>query len=291
MISRSDRLGSSPHTRGAQSPSALAGACGGIIPAYAGSTTWPSSSTTREPDHPRIRGEHMTSSGVIASSPGSSPHTRGALGPAPRALQRERIIPAYAGSTRPGSGRTVGPWDHPRIRGEHRGGHVGGPGGGGSSPHTRGAPPASGPGPAAVRIIPAYAGSTRRRAGSGPWGADHPRIRGEHASLAQCAMSASGSSPHTRGARPGLGGPGRRRGIIPAYAGSTDRAGLPEGAGPDHPRIRGEHCWPSATPSAAPGSSPHTRGAHAVGARDLPDPGIIPAYAGSTYERVVKEAE
>ena len=50
----------------------------------------------------------------------------------------------------------------------------------------------------------------------------------------------------------------------------------------DHPRIRGEHRNPVRFSIRSDGSSPHTRGAHAVGARDLPDAGIIPAYAGST---------
>ena len=50
-----------------------------IIPAYAGSTfvfaTW----SAKTADHPRIRGEHIVKSGVILTTRGSSPHTRGAL--------------------------------------------------------------------------------------------------------------------------------------------------------------------------------------------------------------------
>ena len=50
-----------------------------------------------------------------------------------------------------------------------------------------------------------------------------------------------GSSPHTRGARgPGWAG-GIRRGIIPAYAGSTRRVSVGLVDRRDHPRIRGEH--------------------------------------------------
>ena len=71
-------------------------------------------------------------------------------------------------------------------------------------------------------------------------------------------------------------------GIIPAYAGSTCcYPSSPKSPG-DHPRIRGEHPSPTASPWPTPGSSPHTRGAPA----GLPTTSnrirIIPAYAGST---------
>ena len=111
--------GSSPHTRGALAGRELQLGGHRIIPAYAGSTDFPS--RTARP------------------GPGSSPHTRGALGPAPGALQRERIIPAYAGST---ESEVHGPCpcpDHPRIRGEHVIPSRNVNGVTGSSPHTRGA--------------------------------------------------------------------------------------------------------------------------------------------------------
>ena len=177
---------------------------------------------------------------------GSSPHTRGALG-----------VHLLVEAAR---------WDHPRIRGEHsttlwlyR---------------------------AAFRIIPAYAGSTvepdtydEDQEGSSPHtrGApypsasihwphqDHPRIRGEHhyglefgneyvriipayagstASPSARPMSREGSSPHTRGA-------------------PNAAHGKPSGLR-DHPRIRGEHSLPYRHPTRLSG--------------------IIPAYAGSTFE-------
>ena len=154
--------------------------------------------------------------------------------------------------------------DHPRIRGEHSGVH-----------RTYRRP--SG-------IIPAYAGST-------------PRVKVR-------LLAGMGSSPHTRGARPGA--PPRLR---------------PAG---DHPRIRGEHTVPvlwqldhlgiipayagstgtlSRSIPRCQGSSPHTRGAPGIhrssasACRDHPrirgehsdahttegaPTGIIPAYAGST---------
>ena len=193
-----------------------------------------------------------------------------------------RIIPAYAGSTcrrlvlcpcRP---------DHPRIRGEHTPACVGDGIRAGSSPHTRGAPikrirdvPRRG-------IIPAYAGSTRRRHRA--WGRflDHPRIRGEHAGAGRERRLPWGSSPHTRGARPDPPRCADRPGIIPAYAGSTSRRSCAGRLPWDHPRIRGEHLRQVTGKGQQHGSSPHTRGAPHDGAGVLIALRIIPAYAGST---------
>ena len=101
-------------------------------------------------------------------------------------------------------------------------------------------------------------------------------------SLAQEADE--GSSPHTRGARIiALAGVVWKR-IIPAYAGSTPLSGALARPSRDHPRIRGEHARGLPYAFWRLGSSPHTRGAHTRRC-DRGDPsGIIPAYAGSTFE-------
>ena len=259
----------------------------GIIPAYAGSTacvgtmkrvTSGSSPHTRGApyatkaplcvkwDHPRIRGEHQErwqsshpSEGIIPayagstygqalcyiSSKGSSPHTRGApRHPTPRG---------------------PGPRDHPRIRGEHHGRGV-------RERRVRG-------------IIPAYAGSTLdcKRPSPTAWGSS-PHTRGARLAM-PCPRSRAGDHPRIRGEHPAPHDPLRIvRGIIPAYAGSTPQNAMCQqfcqGSSPhtrgartttwswgttrrDHPRIRGEH--------------------HSWRAPSLPLPGIIPAYAGSTY--------
>ena len=274
--------GSSPHTRGAPSSSVVLSVGSGIIPAYAGSTPTPSTSSSATWDHPRIRGEH---SGMADSSPttaGSFPHTRGArTGLADESLPA-RIIPAYAGSTPvsrsgPGSAR-----DHPRIRGEHveKAGETSL--GTGSSPHTRGAPLVA----YAVRgrhgIIPAYAGSTHGRAGELWRRGDHPRIRGEHAGSGASGLTSKGSSPHTRGARHRTAAPCARPRIIPAYAGSTSSTTRRRRGTRDHPRIRGEHTTLRYPTDVVRGSSPHTRGAPRGRPRARALRGIIPAYAGST---------
>ena len=215
------REGSSPHTRGALDPESLTLEDIRIIPAYAGSTDARRSSSTVISDHPRIRGEHLVRLKSSRNGRGSSPHTRGAPASSSSACARRRIIPAYAGSTRPRRRLRHRRQDHPRIRGEHV--HPGNemPIGEGSSPHTRGARPTSLSSARSQRIIPAYAGSTPPRASRTSGTRDHPRIRGEHKAFDKHMARLDGSSPHTRGARtcrPGRDGAER---IIPAYAGST----------------------------------------------------------------------
>ena len=201
---------------------------------------------------------------------GSSPHTRGARG----------VLCLSPGT----------PGDHPRIRGEH--------------PASAFAvtPP--------VWIIPAYAGSTLL--------------------FISCVRVNEGSSPHTRGARfdaearraqdgdhPRIRGEhrylfvrfGRRRGIIPAYAGSTyAETGAPEdavGSSPhtrgallcnakkrprprDHPRIRGEHVHVHAIVAAVGGIIPAYAGSTRAGSQPrCGRQGIIPAYAGSTSQGIL----
>ena len=172
--------------------------------------------------------------------------------------------------------------DHPRIRGEHAIAKLGEEKRLGSSPHTRGAPPSTGPSPSWKGIIPAYAGSTHPARRPRMGGGDHPRIRGEHFTFPFSVSLGSGSSPHTRGAHVRGGGRSRVQRIIPAYAGSTPGRPSPVRIPRDHPRIRGEHVHPGDEMTVRKGSSPHTRGAPPTDDRNFPNFGIIPAYAGST---------
>ena len=172
-----------------------------IIPAYAGSTRAPCAAPSRTPDHPRIRGEHISCSRFVPAIMGSSPHTRGARVGRNGGRPKNGIIPAYAGSTRGSKRGEAEEWDHPRIRGEH--GAVGENSlqRQGSSPHTRGAPFDVSVDFGVGGIIPAYAGSTAAPSESDKWD--------------------EGSSPHTRGAPPRGASRRPERRIIPAYAGST----------------------------------------------------------------------
>ena len=111
--------GSSPHTRGARADRFDGDGLGRIIPAYAGSTHQPIPRVSLMKDHPRIRGEHSMYSNLRTAARGSSPHTRGARRLPRSSHDAERIIPAYAGSTKFRSPYYNAAQDHPRIRGEH----------------------------------------------------------------------------------------------------------------------------------------------------------------------------
>ena len=217
---------------------------------------------TAQKDHPRIRGEHH---GFLSPRPhdaGSSPHTRGAQTLYEVYCYRERIIPAYAGSTTPDLVGYPKRPDHPRIRGEHALPYHRGACRVGSSPHTRGARDRVLFRRLGEWIIPAYAGSTANHVVGAEVEPDHPRIRGEHLVSGEPDGVGGGSSPHTRGAlsarigcrstspdHPRIRGEHRMqvftsRGvqwIIPAYAGSTLTRLRPSDCRRDHPRIRGEH--------------------------------------------------
>ena len=104
-ISDAKRAGSSPHTRGALVVFSLDPHFRRIIPAYAGSTARNFPNLVFATDHPRIRGEHYREIGFETIDIGSSPHTRGAHKWDEFLLMSRRIIPAYAGSTRPGRRR------------------------------------------------------------------------------------------------------------------------------------------------------------------------------------------
>ena len=192
-------------------------------------------------DHPRIRGEHERHRLPVQAVSGSSPHTRGAPGTL-------RLL--YIQSR-----------DHPRIRGEHALPTTLVTLWAGSSPHTRGARRTTRLGGAVLRIIPAYAGSTKIAQKGKGMAADHPRIRGEHSPSPSPASASKGSSPHTRGAPQNVMDGDPWPGIIPAYAGSTSAGRRPRQGRPDHPRIRGEHAARRSILRMSPGSSPHTRGA------------------------------
>ena len=193
---------------------------------------------------------------------GSSPHTRGAH------------FEGIAG--------TLPIPDHPRIRGEHRDSGLLDIRDVGSSPHTRGARHRLVRRLLPARIIPAYAGSTRRGACRRQSPSDHPRIRGEHTRLGASARHPTGSSPHTRGALFHVARFGAGLGIIPAYAGSTIWIPVWVVSMTDHPRIRGEHDIWVGDLDRLVGSSPHTRGAPEQPSTKSPWSRIIPAYAGST---------
>ena len=275
--------GSSPHARGAPRPNAYDSCGRGIIPACAGSTLCSCAAGRKYGDHPRMRGEHEAADFEYQVSEGSSPHARGALVARLVAHHGVGIIPACAGSTGCASAPAASSRDHPRMRGEHSVRWQDQFAREGSSPHARGAPGVVVIPPAVAGIIPACAGSTRRRTLRASDRQDHPRMRGEHGGAMWVNAGDPGSSPHARGARQSFAASLAVRGIIPACAGSTPSLPNDYQANWDHPRMRGEHTVRVVRPTLSRGSSPHARGARHVGCGRQIDVGIIPACAGSTH--------
>ena len=152
--------GSSPLARGARLPSWTWRVASRIIPACAGSTTSRATTSRRCQDHPRLRGEHSTSSLSSARSRGSSPLARGAPCACRCCSTSARIIPACAGSTHTDSPLPIDRKDHPRLRGEHTLEAMSLDCGTGSSPLARGARSERPGRRAGGGIIPACAGST-----------------------------------------------------------------------------------------------------------------------------------
>ena len=150
-------------------------------------------------DHPRVCGEHSPCAVACASCLGSSPRMRGTHGTNAVSHFFDRIIPAYAGNTRPVRFSIPIPGDHPRVCGEHL------PTASvfhpltGSSPRMRGTLLAMAFQPAFPGIIPAYAGNTSSLAWPRASSRDHPRVCGEHCPWIPPAGFSWGSSPRMRG--------------------------------------------------------------------------------------------
>ena len=133
-----------------------------------------------------------------------------------------------------------------------------------------------------MRIIPARAGFTGRRARFFQADADHPRSCGVYTRHSYYVSIRAGSSPLARGLQRGAAHhPGDRR-IIPARAGFT-KAKAPSPSGPrDHPRSRGVYVSRARDASASHGSSPLARGLQVMAMSAHSHHRIIPARAGFT---------
>ena len=172
--------------------------------------------------------------------------------------------------------------DHPRLRGEYyqllwfRQPVPGSP------PLTRGIQSALIAYSVPLRITPAYAGNTESPPTSFQVCWDHPRLRGEYASIPRYENPCLGSPPLTRGIPKGTAAQNRDYGITPAYAGNTPDSCPSRQRAWDHPRLRGEYSHPSGRVPAPPGSPPLTRGILLRTLHLVLIAGITPAYAGNT---------
>ena len=136
---RSNRNGSSPLTRGTQTPPHRCEQGARFIPAYAGNSIIDSTSLLMASVHPRLRGELTVTCVSAKETPGSSPLTRGTRLPCSSSATVNRgsspltrgtlkssaplrprswFIPAYAGNSLKFSLVRLFLSVHPRLRGE-----------------------------------------------------------------------------------------------------------------------------------------------------------------------------
>ena len=254
--------GSSPRGRGKPAPGPALGRGPGLIPAWAGKTSWTESPKCPSRAHPRVGGENQGRSYVELLREGSSPRGRGKLRAPQLRTTNPRLIPAWAGKTARTRGRAHRAPAHPRVGGENSTGEYFGATSLGSSPRGRGKPPRLRLRDSPRGLIPAWAGKTGPRPQRTWIPGAHPRVGGENAEPKRDPLGVTGSSPRGRGKPwPGRCATRSRR-LIPAWAGKTLRLEIVYG-------------WYA-------GSSPRGRGKHAGVIEWHRGGRLIPAWAGKT---------
>ena len=274
--------GSSPRVRGKRLAEGEVAGAEGLIPACAGKTGRPSSTTSAPWAHPRVCGENSPAYSPTAGLVGSSPRVRGKRADRCAGQPRKRLIPACAGKTRRRRGGGPGRTAHPHVCGENDPIVLPERLLQGSSPRVRGkhwdwAVPGAGCG-----LIPACAGKTASDRLDHQERSAHPRVCGENDLAGADSQAEWGSSPRVRGKRrphPRLRSP---VGLIPACAGKTLSTHFWRARPTAHPRVCGENGALDQQVDQVVGSSPRVRGKPHP-RRALRNPGrLIPACAGKT---------
>ena len=193
----------------------------GLIPARAGKTLPPCSSTRRPRAHPRACGENQDENVVNLSKSGSSPRVRGK-----RAVRLSRpdwigLIPARAGKTALPPVRRCHRPAHPRACGENWQLSSTMTCAAGSSPRVRGKRGAPRDEDGLIGLIPARAGKTAYTALRRTGEVAHPRACGENFPTPFPTIPRVGSSPRVRGKPPWPCAGRPATGLIPARAGKT----------------------------------------------------------------------
>ena len=134
----------------------------------------------------------------------------------------------------------------------------------------------------AKRLTPAYAGTTSACTRRPCIHRAHPRIRGDHVYEIPADATVLGSPPHTRGPLSNAIRDLWRRGLTPAYAGTTLASPSLMSEMWAHPRIRGDHYNRHYLTACFVGSPPHTRGPLTQHRKYGYNIRLTPAYAGTT---------
>ncbi len=172
-----------------------------FIPACAGNTSGSSIRMSAVSVHPRVCGEHQRGRADLGYPVGSSPRVRGTLQPHQNSPFFLRFIPACAGNTTSSPCAPAAPTVHPRVCGEHDCINRFNNRPNGSSPRVRGTLGKALNDPSIGRFIPACAGNTDHPAITASQHTVHPRVCGEHRSMAASRTRTAGSSPRVRGTR------------------------------------------------------------------------------------------
>ena len=254
----------------------------GLIPACAGKTRACTRPFRALSAHPRVCGENGGRAGELRRRRGSSPRVRGKPTDAALPGLPSGLIPACAGKTP--TTRTVwwGPEAHPRVCGENTRRTSAENVASGSSPRVRGKRARPRPRRPRIRLIPACAGKTTRRACGARRIWAHPRVCGENVFAVDVGRAPGGSSPRVRGKPASRTDRPTRLGLIPACAGKTHAMSRTRRSGSAHPRVCGENSVRATTRQDYRGSSPRVRGKRWSGTSDPPGARLIPACAGKT---------
>ena len=192
------------------------------------------------------------------------------------------LIPARAGTTFIRRNQICLRRAHPRSRGDHTRSSRSERSISGSSPLARGPPVLLTSADPRTGLIPARAGTTSSETFTKLSPRAHPRSRGDHGKERIVIPVAAGSSPLARGPPWVRGVVWRRRGLIPARAGTTKEAEAAHLINRAHPRSRGDHRTLKHRLMQQPGSSPLARGPLCRRDNDRHVHGLIPARAGTT---------
>ncbi len=132
-------------------------------------------------------------------------------------------------------------------------------------------------------IIPAGAGTAPPTGSQESPSGDHPRRCGDRAIRCAVHEIARGSSPQVRGPLGEAPEKDFEHGIIPAGAGTAFRHPSATFTQWDHPRRCGDRYDQLVSEYGEQGSSPQVRGPLIRHADPVPQPGIIPAGAGTAF--------
>ena len=113
-------FGAPPRARGTRVSEVLEVRRPRSTPACAGNTTGELGRASTAPEHPRVRGEHVTLPVLATDSAGAPPRARGTRVQQFLCQDVGRSTPACAGNTHSSVGCSGPPSEHPRVRGEHQ---------------------------------------------------------------------------------------------------------------------------------------------------------------------------